>query len=106
MITQRRRWDGWTKQSKGQSAQDRNVQPPPTTNYVLEVDKNGFTTFVEKTEIGENRLLPITIRERMSNIPDDELELLGYDPKTARPEWFVLQALPVPPVTVRPSIIL
>ena len=64
------------------------------------------TIFIEKTEIGENRLLPITIRERLSQIIDNDLKLLGYDPKTARPEWFVLQALPVPPVTVRPSIIL
>jgi DNA-directed RNA polymerase subunit A' len=64
------------------------------------------TIFVEKADAGENRLLPITIRERLSHIPDDDLTLLGYDPKTARPEWFVLQVLPVPPVTVRPSIIL
>src|SRR5881296_1180657 len=64
------------------------------------------TIFVEKTDAGENRLLPITIRERLSHIPDDDLTLLGYDYKTARPEWFVLQVLPVPPVTVRPSIIL
>ena len=64
------------------------------------------TIFVEKTEIGEHRLLPITIRERFSQILDEDLELLSYDPITARPEWFVLQALPVPPVTVRPSIIL
>ncbi|HEV8386337.1 MAG TPA: DNA-directed RNA polymerase subunit A' [Nitrososphaera sp.] len=64
------------------------------------------TIFVEKTDAGENRLLPITIRERLSHIPDDDLTLLGYDPHTARPEWFVLQVLPVPPVTVRPSIIL
>ena len=64
------------------------------------------TIFVEKTEIGEHRLLPITIRERFSQILDEDLDLLSYDPATARPEWFVLQALPVPPVTVRPSIIL
>jgi DNA-directed RNA polymerase subunit A' len=64
------------------------------------------TIFVEKTDIGENRLLPITIRERLMHVPDEDLLLLGYDPKTARPEWFVLQVLPVPPVTVRPSIIL
>ena len=64
------------------------------------------TIFVEKTEAGENRLLPITIRERLVHIPDEDLTLLGYDPKTARPEWFVMQVLPVPPVTVRPSIIL
>src|SRR6188508_1187321 len=64
------------------------------------------TIFVEKTDVGENRLLPITIRERLLNVSNDDLILLGYDPKTARPEWFILQVLPVPPVTVRPSIIL
>ena len=64
------------------------------------------TIFVEKTEIGEHRLLPITIRERFTQIIDDDLNLLAYDPVTARPEWFILQVLPVPPVTVRPSIIL
>src|SRR5437867_1917306 len=64
------------------------------------------TICVEKTDAGDNRLLPITIREGLSHIPDDDLTLLGYDYETARPEWFVLQVLPVPPVTVRPSIIL
>src|ERR671913_456246 len=64
------------------------------------------TIFVERTDAGENRLLPITIRKRLVHIPDADLILLGYDPSTARPEWFVLQVLPVPPVTVRPSIIL
>ena len=64
------------------------------------------TIFTEKTEIGEHRLLPITIRERFSQILDEDLILLNYDCDTARPEWFILQALPVPPVTVRPSIIL
>jgi len=64
------------------------------------------TIFIEKTELGESRLLPITIRERFSQISNDDLDLLGYDHSTARPEWFILQALPVPPVTVRPSIIL
>jgi len=64
------------------------------------------TIFIEKSELGENRLLPTTIRERFSHILDEDMDLLGYDPTTARPEWFILQALPVPPVTVRPSIIL
>jgi DNA-directed RNA polymerase subunit A' len=64
------------------------------------------TIFIEKTELGENRLLPITIRERFSQITDEDLRLLNYNVDTARPEWFILQALPVPPLTVRPSIIL
>ena len=64
------------------------------------------TSFAEKTELGEHRMLPITLRSRFAQITDGDLTLLGYDPATARPEWFILQVLPVPPVTVRPSIIL
>ena len=64
------------------------------------------TIFLEKTELGENRLLPIIIRERFIRMTDKDLKLLGYNPSSARPEWFVPQVLPIPPVTVRPSIIL
>jgi hypothetical protein len=46
------------------------------------------------------------IRERLERIPDDDLELFGFNPESARPEWMVLQVLPVPPVYVRPSITL
>jgi DNA-directed RNA polymerase subunit A' len=42
----------------------------------------------------------------MGRISDEDLELLGFNPKAARPEWMVLQVLPVPPVYVRPSITL
>jgi DNA-directed RNA polymerase subunit A' len=63
--------------------------------------------FHEITEAGgANRLLPGAIRERLERIIDDDLYLLSYDTSSCRPEWFVLQALPVPPVTVRPSITL
>ncbi len=55
---------------------------------------------------GEHRLTPKDIRERLEKIPDDDLPALGLNPKAVRPEWFVLTVLPVPPVTVRPSIIL
>ncbi|MEM3185755.1 MAG: DNA-directed RNA polymerase subunit A' [Conexivisphaerales archaeon] len=57
-------------------------------------------------EGGAVRLLPAAIRERLERITDDDLRLLGYDPTSARPEWLVLQVLPVPPVSVRPSITL
>jgi DNA-directed RNA polymerase subunit A' len=57
-------------------------------------------------EGGATRLLPMAIRERLERLTDDDIKLLRYDPKTARPEWFILQVLPVPPVTVRPSITL
>jgi DNA-directed RNA polymerase subunit A' len=73
--------------------------------YEIEFTKP--TTFHEITEWGgATRLLPSAIRERLERVPDDDLRLLGYDPSSTRPEWFVLQVLPVPPVCVRPSITL
>ena len=61
-------------------------------------------------EVGEEkremvRLNPITIRSRFERIPDEDLELIGYDPKDARPEWMIMTVLPVPPTTIRPSIL-
>ena len=55
---------------------------------------------------GAQALTPSMIRERLERIPDEDLEVLGFNPKTARPEWMVLQVIPVPPVYVRPSITL
>jgi len=62
--------------------------------------------YYEHTDSGVRRLTPSMIRERLERIPDSDLELLGIDPKSARPEWMVLEVLPVPPVYVRPSITL
>ncbi|MDP3986948.1 MAG: DNA-directed RNA polymerase subunit A' [Nanoarchaeota archaeon] len=66
----------------------------------VRVDKP--TTFYK----GKTRLFPIEVREILSNISDEELLKAGINPKNFRPEWGVLTALLVPPVTVRPSIIL
>ncbi|OYT34448.1 DNA-directed RNA polymerase subunit A' [Archaeoglobales archaeon ex4484_92] len=55
---------------------------------------------------GEHRLTPKDVRERLEKIPDEDLPAFGLNPSAVRPEWFVLTVLPVPPVTVRPSIIL
>jgi len=60
------------------------------------------TTFLEK----EKRISPIEIRGRLEKIPDDDIEIFGLDPKHVRPEWMVLTVLPIPPVTMRPSITL
>lgn len=65
------------------------------------------TIFHEITEDGgATRLLPVAIRERLERLTDEDLQILTYDPKSTRPEWFVLQVLAVPPVAVRPSITL
>ena len=60
------------------------------------------------TSIRENgkKLTPSEIREWLEKIPDEDLELLDIDKRSARPEWMILTVLPVPPVTVRPSVTL
>ena len=55
---------------------------------------------------GEYKLTASEIRERLERINDEDIYVLGINPEVARPEWLVLTVLPVPPVTVRPSITL
>ena len=62
------------------------------------------TTFREVND--NHKLTAKEVRERLERIPDEDLVTLGIDPSTCRPEWMVLTALAVPPVTVRPSITL
>ena len=55
---------------------------------------------------GDYKLTPSEVRERLEKISDEDAFILGINPEVARPEWLVLTVLPVPPVTVRPSITL
>jgi len=56
-------------------------------------------TFVE----GNKVLTPIDVRDRLEKISSEDLKILGLK---IRPEWLVITVLPIPPVTVRPSITL
>ena len=71
-----------------------------TAKEKIKVDKP--TSFY----IGKKRIFPTEVREILVNIPDIELRKIGVNPITCRPEWGILTSLLVPPVTVRPSIIL
>lgn len=65
------------------------------------------TTFKEKKkDKGEHKLNARDIREWLEKIPDENLIFLGMDSDASRPEWVIMKVLPVPPITVRPSITL
>ncbi|MCP2502949.1 MAG: hypothetical protein NLN66_02705 [Candidatus Thalassarchaeaceae archaeon] len=65
------------------------------------------STFKEKKENkGEHKLNARDIREWLERIPDDDLLFIGMDKDSSRPEWTIMKVLPVPPITVRPSITL
>jgi len=54
----------------------------------------------------KERIYPTQIREWMEKIPDKDLELFGYKQEITKPSWFILTVVPIPPVTIRPSITL
>jgi DNA-directed RNA polymerase subunit A' len=60
------------------------------------------TTYLED----EKRISPIEIRTRLERIPDEELAIFGMNGSVIRPEWMVQTIMPIPPVTMRPSITL
>jgi len=95
---------GWVYKQVFRSARSKECPHCGTPQYKIDFTKP--TTFHEIMEEGAQRLTPSIIRERLERIPDEDLELLGFAPESARPEWMILQVLAVPPVYVRPSITL
>jgi len=87
-----------------ETAKDASSKPicPHCGAEQLKITLDKPTTFREDG----HKLTPKEVRERLERIPDEDLVPLGIDPEACRPEWMVLTALPVPPVTVRPSITL
>lgn len=53
---------------------------------------------------GKIELTSEEVRQRLEKISEEDVKLLKIN--GGRPEWFVLTILPIPPVTVRPSITL
>jgi len=81
----------------------RNTKKCPHCNakqFKISIEKP--TTFTEN----DKKISPIEVRARFEKISDEEVTLLGFNPKYARPEWLILTVLSIPPVTIRPSITL
>src|SRR3989344_6080652 len=68
--------------------------------YTVKLEKP--SSFYEK----DKRLTPIEVRARLAKVLDEDCILLGLNPRFARPEWTILTVMPIPPVTIRPSITL
>jgi len=63
-------------------------------------------SFVKPTSYkeGKDDMTSEQVRQRFENMTDDDVEALRI--RGGRPEWLILTILPLPPVTVRPSITL
>ncbi|KAK4393292.1 DNA-directed RNA polymerase II subunit RPB1 [Sesamum angolense] len=54
-----------------------------------------------KQQLSAEKVLSI-----LKRITDEDCQLLGLNPKFARPDWMILQVLPIPPPPVRPSVMM
>ena len=60
-------------------------------------------------EDSQEKKIPLTaerVWEIFKAISDDECSVLGMDPKYARPDWMIITVLPVPPLAVRPAVVM
>jgi DNA-directed RNA polymerase subunit A' len=101
LLLDDKKLEQYTKSQRAKKAKDKKKCPHCGIDQEkVKLDKP--TSFYR----GKIRLFPTEIRETLVNIPNEELEKIGINAEFARPEWAVLTMLLVPPVTVRPSIIL
>lgn len=60
----------------------------------------------EETQEKKIVLTAERVHEILKRISDEECIVLGMDPKFARPDWMVITVQPVPPLCVRPAVVM
>nr|NIM44604.1 DNA-directed RNA polymerase subunit A' [Nitrososphaeria archaeon]NIN52083.1 DNA-directed RNA polymerase subunit A' [Nitrososphaeria archaeon]NIQ32543.1 DNA-directed RNA polymerase subunit A' [Nitrososphaeria archaeon] len=99
------RKDAFEKHLKKIAAQASKLKTCPhcgTTPMKIDFQKPYIFNLIDE-EGRAKRLYPTEIREILERIPEEDLLLLAFDPEKVRPEWLILEVLPVPPLSVRPS---
>jgi len=62
------------------------------------------STYAEEAE--SIKLQPEFVLRMFQRITDKDVSLLGFNPKFSRPDWMICTILAVPPLTVRPSVVM
>ena len=58
------------------------------------------------TDVVGDLLYLLKVLSVLKRISDEDCQLLGLNPQYARPDWMILQVLPIPPQPVRPSVMM
>jgi DNA-directed RNA polymerase III subunit RPC1 len=66
--------------------------------------KKGNTELDKHIKRAMDDLNPLKVLNLFRQIPSIDCELLGMNPREGRPEMFIWQYLPVPPICIRPSV--
>lgn len=80
--------------------------------YQPSIRRSGLELYAEWKHVNEDSqekkilLSPERVHEIFKRISDEEDMILGMDPKFSRPEWMIVTVLPVPPLCVRPAVVM
>uniref|UniRef100_T1IWA4 DNA-directed RNA polymerase subunit n=1 Tax=Strigamia maritima TaxID=126957 RepID=T1IWA4_STRMM len=78
--------------------------------YQPKIRRNGLEILAEWKRLNEDsqeKTMTFTaefVYEILKRISNEEIEILGLDPRYSRPEWMITTVLPVPPMAVRPAV--
>ncbi|KAL1967262.1 hypothetical protein VTN77DRAFT_3308 [Rasamsonia byssochlamydoides] len=81
--------------------------PPPSKivfDQSFEEARNSNPDVEKHYKKAQDDLNALRVLNLFKKISDTDCELLGLDPKEARPEMFLWQFIPAPPVCIRPSV--
>lgn len=82
--------------------------------YQPKIRKTGLELTAEwpekrRNDDSQERKIVLTaerVLEIFKNISEEHCVVLGMDPKFARPDWMIVTVLPVPPLPVRPAVVM
>lgn len=81
-------------------------------HYQPSIKRSGLELTAEWKNVNENsqeKKMVVTaerVWEIFKHITDEECYILGMDPKYARPDWMIITVMPVPPLSVRPAVVM
>ena len=71
----------------------------------VSTENNIYMVRKKKTETIKSQLTENEIKKIFENIPDEDISILGFDPKKVHPKNLIISVLPVIPPVARPFII-
>lgn len=81
--------------------------PPPSKivfDQSFEEARRGNPDIEKHYKKAQDDLNPLRVLKLFKRISHEDCELLGLNPEEARPEMFLWQFIPAPPVAIRPSV--
>ncbi|XP_038050606.1 DNA-directed RNA polymerase II subunit RPB1-like isoform X1 [Patiria miniata] len=97
---------------EGEAPEPRNQGHGGCGRYQPQIRRAGLDLTAEWKHVNEDtqeRKIALTaerVHEIFKRISDEESLILGMDPKFTRPDWIIITVMPVPPLCVRPAVVM